>query len=344
DSMEIPSTGVNIEVPPDLGSIFVAAPLAFYLGADLVPGSKPKIVAEGFEYSLTGPEGMESTVERTLKQVFFLDCCVRTEGLYRVDLHERNAIEEHLPEDPEVLYDASLPEQLRAYLAVPYEELEGYMPEWKLTTHVAPDPESIELLPFLLDDLAVIHLPETRETGDTAAQAAAIEEFVRDAEFTRSTDGGTVAQSVGTVQPGEADSLEQAWVGDGAPMGASKPTATAFQNRLDREAADGDIDITVICNDSQMAEERDLVGEAYGDRDGLPFDVSVYHDLTVAELETVLETPADFLHYIGHIDDEGFECTDGKLDARELDQIGVDAFFLNACQSYEQGMALIDAG
>ncbi len=32
------------------------------------------------------------------------------------------------------------------------------------------------------------------------------------------------------------------------------------------------------------------------------------------------------------------------LDAGELDSVGVEAFFLNACQSYEQGMALIEAG
>ncbi len=32
------------------------------------------------------------------------------------------------------------------------------------------------------------------------------------------------------------------------------------------------------------------------------------------------------------------------LDTRELDTVGIEGFFLNACQSYDQGMALIDAG
>ena len=36
---------------------------------------------------------------------------------------------------------------------------------------------------------------------------------------------------------------------------------------------DGDIDITVVCNDAEMTEERDLIGDIYGDRDELPFDV-----------------------------------------------------------------------
>jgi hypothetical protein len=34
----------------------------------------------------------------------------------------------------------------------------------------------------------------------------------------------------------------------------------------------------------------------------------------------------DFLHYIGHIDADGFECRDGRLDVRTLDRVGVDAF------------------
>ena len=93
-----------------------------------------------------------------------------------------------------------------------------------------------------------------------------------------------------------------------------------------------------------MADERDVVDEVYASRDELPFDVRVHHDLTRAELRDVLSTEADLLHYIGHIDGEGFECADGKLDATTLAAAGPDAFLLNACQSYEQGAALIEAG
>jgi hypothetical protein len=64
----------------------------------------------------------------------------------------------------------------------------------------------------------------------------------------------------------------------------------------------------------------------------------------VAELRAVLEQDADFLHYIGHIDERGFECADGFLDAATLAYTGVDAFLLNACTSYQQGMELIRAG
>jgi hypothetical protein len=93
-----------------------------------------------------------------------------------------------------------------------------------------------------------------------------------------------------------------------------------------------------------MAEELDVGEEVYGSRTDLPFDVTVREALTRAELRGTLARDCDFLHYIGHIDDRGINCVDGRLDARTLDRISVDAFLLNACQSYEQGAALVEAG
>jgi hypothetical protein len=87
-----------------------------------------------------------------------------------------------------------------------------------------------------------------------------------------------------------------------------------------------------------------VVDEVYGSRDHLPFDVSMHYDLTTEELEALLQSGLDFLHYIGHVDESGIRCADGRLDVRELDEVAIDAFLLNACQSYEQGMGLIEAG
>lgn len=159
---------------------------------------------------------------------------------------------------------------------------------------------------------------------------------------TRSTTG--VTDEVDFVEPEQTDSLEQAWVGDDVPIGASKLVVEAFENRLDREVTEDDISITIVVNDERMSEERDLVNHAYGDREDLPFDVAVRQGLTTDELRATLREDRNFLHYIGHIDDEGFECLDGRLDATTLEETGVDAFLLNACYSYRQGMALIRAG
>jgi hypothetical protein len=345
ETLRPPETGVTIEVPPRLESIYPVAPLAYYLGARVEPGVTPCIVTDsGFEYVLDGPEGFEEAVARTLKQVFFLDCLTRTEGYYRVDLQERRAVADLVDLDFAALYEASLPDQLEAYLDVPYEVVADHLPEWKLTTHVAPTPDKAELLPFLVNDLAVIRMPASRTVAPSAVQMTALSEFTRDS-FTRSAsedDLGTPS----LVQPETADSLEQSWAGAGdeAPFGASKASVQAFRNRLQRDASTGDIDITVVCNDAEMDDEGDTAERVYGSRSDLPFDVQMYRDLSVDALRAVLETEADFFHYIGHIDADGFQCADGRLDARDLDRVGVDAFMLNACRSYEQGMALIEAG
>ncbi|MFC4359931.1 hypothetical protein ACFO0N_18445 [Halobium salinum] len=359
-----PDTGVRIEVPPRLQNVYTVAPLAFYLGARVEPGATPRLVTDdGFEHALDGPRGFPETVARTLKQVFFLDCVVRTEGLYTVSLHERRAVEEAVDLDFAALYERSLPEQLAAYLSVPFAVLEEHVPDWKQTTRLDPTPENVELLPFLVNDLAVVLPPEGRSVTPSEAQMAAIDAFTRDdrrrhdAHDTRDTADplvrsatGATSESAGRtpgpslVQPAGTDSLEQVWAGADAPVGASKASVRAFRNRLERGPTDGDIDIVVVCNDDAMDEEGDVAERVYGSRDTLPFDVQVYHDLSTAALRAVLETEVDFLHYIGHIDDAGFDCADGKLDVTGLDRVGVGAFFLNACRSYGQGMALLERG
>ncbi len=348
--LEPPDTGITIEIPPEYRAIFVVSSLAYYLGATVIPGEEPLLRTDtGFEYSLERPN-FERTVERTLKQVFFLDCLTRTEGLYPVDLHERRALESVLELDFAALYDSSLANQLEAYLRVPFETLEDHLPEWKLTTHVEPTPTSVEMLPFVVDDLAVVRCGTSEEVPNPARMVAfdggqvAMADARGESDFTRSASASVPVETETFVKPEATDSLEAAWVGEGTPLGASKATLEAYKNRLDRTPADGDIDIVVVCNDAAMDEERGIIDEIYGDRAELPFDVTVKRDLTTTELEAVLSTQTDFLHYVGHVDPEGFECLDGKLDATELDSVGVDAFLLNACQSYRQGMALIERG
>jgi hypothetical protein len=348
--LDAPETGVTIELPAALEYIYPAVPFAYYLGAELVPGEDPLVrTNDGFVHSLEGPAGFERTVERTLKQVFFLDCLTRTEGLYPVNLHERRALESSLGLDFAALYDCSLVEQLEAYLAVPFAVLEDHLPEWKLTLHVEPTPTSVEMLPFVADDLPVVRCENPAAATDPAETVAVggntQPAIARNEAFTRGTSTNAPTETDSAfVKPESTESLEQAWVGEGTPLGASKATVKAYENRLNRTPVSGDIDITVVCNDAGMDEERGLIDEIYGDHEELAFDVTVERDLTTAELTDVLSTQTDLLHYVGHVHKDGFECADGKLDTTTLDSVGVDAFLLNACQSYRQGMGLIDAG
>ncbi|WP_309221876.1 hypothetical protein [Halorussus sp. MSC15.2] len=302
DELDVPETGVRVELPPDLSHAYVAAPLAFYLGAEMVPGSAPRIVTdEGFEYALDGPQGFEEEVARTLRQTFLLDCVTRTEGYYPVELHERAAVEPLVELDFADLYDRPLAERVEAYLSVPFEVVADHVPSWKLTTHVEPAPENVSSLPFLVDDLAVVRTPDVRQTTPqtstaTVGEVARDGETANDGDFTRST--AESGENLPVVEPERTDSVEQAWLGDHAPVDASKATTTAFRNRLEQETETDDIEIAVVCNDVEMDEERDIAAEVYGSRENLPFEVTVHRDLTTAQLRAVLAEETAFLHYI----------------------------------------------
>jgi len=99
----------------------------------------------------------------------------------------------------------------------------------------------------------------------------------------------------------------------------------------------------VVCNDPAMREEN-AVGDVYGMREWIEFDITTREGVTTDELTDLLRENYDFLHYIGHVDDDGIRCADGHLDARSLTEVNVGAFLLNACQSYDQGQGLVDAG
>ena len=345
EAVQPPETGIQIEVPPDHGAVYVVAPLAYYLGAEVVPGPQPRLTTEtGFVHPLDTPGGLERGVERVLKQVFVLDCVARTEGVYNIELRERNELEGRLAIDWQELYDRPVAEQVATYLDIPYAVLEDTVPEWRLTVHVEPDSETIEQIPFVVDDLAIVRTADTATTGEPAAGPRAPDALSRDGVVTRSAAEASTGHETSYVEPQSSSSLEQAWIGDRIPIGASKLTMEAFQNRLDRDASAGDISITIALNDSRMAEERDIVNQVYGDRDDLPFDVRVCRNLTVSELREQLGQECSFFHYIGHTERDGFQCADGKLDASTLDSTGIDSFLLNACNSYHQGLGLIDAG
>jgi len=145
------------------------------------------------------------------------------------------------------------------------------------------------------------------------------------------------------VEPEPTDAFQTVWADEGMPIGATKASIAGYRNGLDHTPSE-EIGVTVVINDDGMADEGDVAEDVYGDDTEFPFDLRVYRNLTTDRLKAVLETDREFLHYVGHIEADGFQCSDGRLDARDLDFVGVDAFFLNGCASYDQGMALLERG
>lgn len=376
DRLQIPQiidnkkTGIEIETPLNYRSIYAVSPLAYYLGADLVPGESRVIrTSHGFSYSLEDTDRtFEQEVKRVLRQCFFMDCLTRTEGYYQINLNERKQLEQDLDLDFKSLYEKPISKQLKNYLKIPYNHVKSYIPRWKQTAYIEVAPKSVEILPFLIHDLAAVHSAENTEVNrsniknsrndgksqdnivqadDTKTRHAEGQLIQGDSLSMEMRSGKNVSENVEPeeyIQLPDDSSLEQTWIGDGIPIGASKSMLAAFRNRLGRDPTEGDIEISVVVNDDQMIEEGETVDEVYETREKLGLSANIYYQQTANELYELLQQDADFLHYIGHIDTGGFQCIDGQLDATTVESVNIDSFFLNACLSYQQAIGLINAG
>jgi hypothetical protein len=355
DEIEIPETGIELHVPPDYEHVFPVTPLAQYLGATVVSGEPPRLTtADGFVHRLDENDEFEAEVGRVLRQIFVLDCATRTEGFHPAILPERRAVESVADFDFAALYDAPLAERLPKYLSVPEAVVDEVRPTWSRVTYVRPVGDSLELLPYVADELSILRVKSRtpNRSGNASRRSdsgrEALSSFKRNSMRT-DPPADSEERPSGVPAPGEyvplpdVDALERAWVGDGTPVHGTKLHPAAFRHEP-TESTDGVIEVTVVCNDEQMREEWEAVSDVYGMRDAIPFDVDFRFDVSVDELRTLLTEDHDLFHFIGHVDGRGLACPDGLLDAETLSETGVTTILLNACRSHDQGVALVEAG
>lgn len=350
-----PGTGITLGVPDDWRYLYAAAPLAYYLDATVERAITPEIRTQaGYQEVLPSESAFafSQRVQSLLKHHFTLDTITRTVGIYKLELYERERLEQLTDaRDWQTWYRASLADRLEAYQTVPRSATRAVEPTWRTTATMTATLEQATTLPYLLDELALIQPPqESTQSASAQRHARDVEAFLRapenentrpaggDDEHARSTGGDeTRFRSVA-----ESTSLEHVYVGDGIPVSASKIVEAGYRADIDRESRSSTISIQVVCNDPSM--QHEVEDDLYGGREELPFDVSVTYDTSVRELETLLQSDTDFFHYIGHLDGEYFYCRDGRLDPDELSAVGVRGFLLNGCESVEQGIALTEAG
>ncbi|WP_238709217.1 hypothetical protein [Natronorubrum halophilum] len=334
DELARPNSGVRIEIPPTYQHVFAISPLAYYLAAEIDTGTTPRLVIDtGYMYEIEGDQRFSIIIEKILKHIFLLDCVVQTEGETPTDLYERQAIEADLGFSIENVYEQTMAEQLEAYLETPFAIVEPYLPEWWLKTQLKSTADHVEFLPFAVNNLSTIMIKEEKDG------------FMRERKMTTSTNSLRDLAGNHKKTSAKTDSvIRQSWNDKDGTVIPSTKSLSAFQHRINQSPRDGSLEIEVVCNDPDMSEELVKVHGTYGNRDNLPFNITVHHDLSTTGLEEVLTRESDFVHYIGHIDSDGFRCSDGVLDAATVETIGTKTFFLNACQSYEQGLNLIEAG
>ncbi|MEY7847688.1 hypothetical protein AB7C87_00570 [Natrarchaeobius sp. A-rgal3] len=355
---ETPNSGVELLVPPTYESLFVTAPLAYYLQAtvrtlpDAGVAREPdyprlRLPAVDVEKRLGPMPKLERDVERLLRKTFFLDSLVRNAGPYGTTLAATNLLAA-LDLDPTALYETSPQRRLSRYLDIPYAAIEHRLPDWHLSTYVEPGYDRVETFPFLLDRLSMIYTPRTSELDGKELVERSLEDFYRGSPVPSTgarASAGQVA-SVNIVKPELRNGRVHGWLADGVPIDVFKCTPEAYRNRLDYvERTSDSISIQVVLNDPEMSGEHDSVAEIYRRRsEELPMNVTVEESLRTAKLARIFEGDHDFVHYIGHCETDGLRCSDGYLSTSSLDRCNAQTFFLNACGSFFEGQTLIEKG
>ena len=321
DDLSIPTTGVVFELPADRMHALLASPLSYYLGARLHIGEQPRIIVDDdvfWEFSTDEPFGEQCSA--LLDRILFLDCMARYTWEYNIDLTERHRLLERTAIDLPSLSEQSDADRLFTYLDIPLDSYVDIIPDWRRTAYLIPTERAVTSLPYLVFDLFSLrdHTPSSRR-------------------WTR--DGDTAACQ---TEPGRCQSWQT--IGAQVPVGFNRAYPAAFEHRYERDDSRTAITIVVICNDEMMAEELQSADNIYRRRDDPFVTVESHEKLTCDELESVFHESADYLHFIGHIDGRGFECTDGWYDAADIEDAGIEVCFLNACSSIQQAIALIEAG
>ncbi|WP_224449472.1 hypothetical protein [Haloprofundus salilacus] len=350
DSVSIPDvvserreeTSVEFRLPPELDYLFPASSLAHYLGATVAveSGTTPRLETADRVHELPALPSFQYETAALLRRVFLLDCLVRNAGPHGTDLAEFRLLSE-LPLDADALYAAPVAERLNAYLDAPFECISDELPEWHLSMYVEPTMSHAKTLPYLLQNVPNVFLPESTPLDGGERLTRSLDDFYRGLK-SPSDDAVAVDLTKPKLGPGRA----HGWLAGGVPIDVFKGVPEAYENRFDfLGRADDSISVVAILNDSGMENEHAEAARIYRERAAdLDIDIEVREHLTTEELATVFETPHDFVHYIGHCDRAGLRCADGHLSVSALKESNVQTFFLNACGSFYEGIGLVERG
>ncbi|MFQ5815672.1 MAG: hypothetical protein ACE5G7_04160, partial [Candidatus Hydrothermarchaeaceae archaeon] len=337
EGLEKPESGIVVSVPEKLSYLYVASPLIYYLMADVEFGEPGIYCDSNFEHSLPPrfPE-FEEKVAEALRRVFFLDCLVRCAGVYLKEIKEMEAIE-GMGLDIKDLFSKRVSEQLPVYFDVPWERLERHIPEWHLSYYVKPALRRLRALPFILNELALVRLPRYTKVSMREVTESALKDFFRGNVF-------QMLEEKSLTKPILGQSQSHVWLSPETPIGVAKASTDAFYNQLKYlDRGKEKIEIALVLNDEKMGAENKIVRGVYGRRKDIPLRIKMFDFLSKEELIHIFSEGFDLVHYIGHCDKSGLVCSDGGLKIKGIEN-NTPLFFLNACNSYEEGSDLLRSG
>jgi hypothetical protein len=362
DAAATEGADLTLRVPAELPYLFTGASLAAYLGAAVVPtpgtaDDTPRIEvggADGLVHELPRLPTFQRAANRLLRRVFLLDTLVREKPAVDGVVPERTIIDE-LGLDAVELAGTGLADRVVRYLdpEVPFERVSDRLPEWHLSMYVQPTVDRLETLPGLLADLPFVFLPEAEPLADEERLERSLDEFYR-----AGAHGTTPV--VDAINPTLGPGRMHGWLADGVPIDVFKSVPEAYDRRSGAATAgpggvgpdgptdtDGESDslrVVTVVNDPDMAAEYADLATGRTCPGGTTLDLTVRRRLTRYELAEVFAADTDLVHYVGHNERAGLRCADGHLSVADLPEVNADAFLLNACGSYYEGLDLVRKG
>ncbi len=304
--LSTPDTGIEIAVPARFADVYRVAPLAYYLGADLVPGAPEIRLDTGYVEPLPadGP-ALEDRVSELLRHTVFLDSLARTDGYVPSDRYEYEAVGPELPFYPPTLAEYSMSERLMEYLEVDPSTVKPYLPAWPTEAVLRPGPAGIELLGHLAHVLEPIRvrgsaLPGPDENGVTPATRR---------RFTPLAVATSPYLPVDPVPSPDADPL---------PAGTAALSSASYEHYLSRSRpTEGDVHVAFVVDSSDRATaiRRAIADPAPPDGVG---SWEIHDRPTAEELATIVADPdVDLLYCALPTDEDRVACPDGVVDFGE---------------------------
>lgn len=329
----VPDTGLRVRVPDRVDALIQVAPLAYYLGADVVVDDGPptlEAIDGDFEHAFPEPPSFQVAVAAALRRVFLVERLV----YYDQDVNDSPsdlAVLDDLAFDPAAYDSLSDVERVRTALDLSFDAASVRLPEWHAATFVDPTFENATALPYLLRYLSVVFDP-----NDHPAVAAG------DSPLSAADAAGAVPERVVQATP---HGSSVGWLADDAPPDGTfvaRPEAFANATRyIGRDEGAGRI--LVVCNDASRRASAERVAERYRTHTPPSVNVEAYGETSVATLRKLFERGADFLHFLGDATD-GFACSDGRLQPGDLRASNVRLLFADAPESTGTTLACLEHG
>ena len=165
--------------------------------------------------------------------------------------------------------------------------------------------------------------------------------------------------NVDLVKPTLGPGSSHGWLAEKVPIDVFKTLPEAYENRQKYlDDPDSNLSVVAVVNDSgrrslglsdadeanMRDETEEIVGHYRRRAQNLNIDLTLRENVSTSELARIFERRNDLVHFIGHRDEKGLECTNGFFSASTLRESNAQTFFLNACGSFPEGRQLVRKG